>query len=93
MALADIRHDVVLALAQTHDAQHDAQALLARGDDADKVIAAGELDYLGRRDTLLKQRLEEIDRRIAEHQDNFLSWFRQEWFNLRLQFESWIAHG
>jgi hypothetical protein len=92
MALADIRHEVVLALAQTHDAQHDAQALLARGEDAEKVVAAGELDFLSRQDARLHARLAEIDRRTAEGRTTF-SWFRQEWFNLMLQIEKWIAHG
>jgi hypothetical protein len=92
MALADIRHEVVLALAQTHDAQHDARALLDRGADEEKVIAAGELDFLGRQDARLMRRLAEIDRRAAEHRTTF-AWARQAWFNLMLHMESWIAHG
>jgi hypothetical protein len=92
MALADIRHEVVHALANTHDAQHDAQAALEHGEDAEKVIAAGELDFLARQDARLRRRLAEIDRRMAEHRTAF-SWFRQEWFNLMLQMENWIAHG
>jgi hypothetical protein len=92
MALADIRHEVVLALAQTHDAQHEAQALLAHGEDAQKVVAAGELDFLARQDARLNRRLAEIDRRTAERRTTF-AWFRQEWFNLMLHMESWIAHG
>jgi hypothetical protein len=67
MAHADIRHEVVLALAHTHDAQHEAQALLDRGADEEKVAAAGELDFLARQDALLRRRLAEIDRRAAEH--------------------------
>ena len=92
MALADIRHEVVLALAQTHDAQHDARAALDHGEDVEKVVAAGELDFLARQDARLRRRLAEIDRRLAERKTMF-SWFRQEWFNLMLQMESWIAHG
>ena len=38
MALADIRHEVILALAQTHDAQHEAEALLAYGQDPEKAV-------------------------------------------------------
>ena len=71
MALADIRHEVVLALAQTHDAQHEAQALLARGEDSQKVVAAGELDFLARQDARLNRRLAEIDRRTAERRTTF----------------------
>jgi len=92
MALADIRHDVVHALASTHDAQHDARAVLDHGEDAEKVVAAGELDFLGRQDARLQRRLAEIDRRAAAHRTAF-AWFRQEWFNLMLQMESWINHG
>jgi hypothetical protein len=93
MALADIRHEVVHALANIHDAQHDALALLDHGEDAEKVTAAGELDFLQRQDARLKARLAEIDRRMAERRNSVFSWFRQEWFNLMLQLESWIAHG
>jgi hypothetical protein len=92
MALADIRHDVVHALASLHDAQHDARAALVHGEDAEKVAAAGELDFLERQDARLMRRLAEIDRRMAERRTAF-AWFRQEWFNLMLQMESWIAHG
>jgi hypothetical protein len=93
MALADIRHEIVLALAQTHDAEHEAEALLARGLDVEKVAAAGELDFLHRQDARLTSRLAEIDRRMTGRPDSVFSWFRQEWFNLMLQMESWIAHG
>ena len=93
MALADIRHEVVHALAHIHDAQHDARALLDHGEDAQKVTAAGELDFLQRQDARLKARLAEIDRRMAERRNFVFSWFRQEWFNLMLHLESWIAHG
>ncbi|HXQ16676.1 MAG TPA: hypothetical protein VN814_18845 [Caulobacteraceae bacterium] len=92
MALADIRHDVVHALANTHDAQHDARAALDRGEDAEKVAAAGELNFLERQDARLRRRLAEIDRGAAERRTAF-AWFRQEWFNLMLQMENWIAHG
>ena len=93
MALADIRHEVILALAHTHDAQHEAEALLARGPDPEKVIAAGELDFLRRQDAKLRARLAEVDRRIADRRDSIFGWFRQEWFSLMLHVESWIAHG
>jgi hypothetical protein len=92
MALADIRHDVLHALANTHDAQHDARAALEHGEDTEKVAAAGELDFLERQDARLQDRLAEIDRRAVEHRTTF-AWLRQEWFNLMLQMERWIAHG
>jgi hypothetical protein len=92
MALADIRREVILALAHTHDAQHDARAALDHGDDVEKVVAAGELDFLRRQDARLLRRLAEIDRRAAEHRTTF-AWARQEWFNLMLHLESWIVHG
>lgn len=92
MALVDIRHEVVLSLAHTHEHQHDARDLLAHGDDTEKVLAAGELAFLARQEALLRGRLADIDRRIAEHKGLF-SWVRQEWFNLMLQLDNWIAHG
>jgi hypothetical protein len=92
MAIADVRHEVVLALAHIHEAQREALALLDHGQDNEKVFAAGELDFLGRQEAILGRRLAEIDRRNAEHRTLF-SWARQEWFNLMFQVESWIAHG
>jgi|HubBroStandDraft_1064217.scaffolds.fasta_scaffold06606_6 hypothetical protein len=92
MALADVRHEVVHMLAQTHEAQRDARVLRVTGGDRDKVMAAGELKVLARLEALLKARLDEIDRRAAEKRTLF-SWPRQVWFDLMLNFESWIAHG
>jgi hypothetical protein len=92
MSLVDIRHEVVLTLAQTHEAQREARDALAHGQDDAKVIAAGELDYLGRRESVLRRRLAEVDQQMAER-PNPLAWLRQTWFGLMLHFESWIAHG
>jgi hypothetical protein len=92
MAYSTVRHEVILALALTKDQIHDADMALALGADEEKVEAAGELRFLLRRKALLETRLAEVDRRIAEHRTLF-SWFRQEWFNLKLHVESWIAHG
>jgi hypothetical protein len=92
MALADIRQEVIHILAQTHDAQREAHDLLDNGADDEKVAAAGELDFLARQEALLKRRLAEVDRRMAEKRGLF-SWARQAWFDLMFHFESWIAHG
>lgn len=92
MALADIRHEIVLTLAQTKEAQREARSTLAHGSYVEKVEAAGELDFLGRQKAHLERRLDELDQRIAERRTLF-TWFRQTWFNLMLHFESWIAHG
>ena len=92
MALADIRHEIVLTIAQTKEAQREARKALAHGSYFEKVEAAGELDFLRRQRSHLDLRLAELDQRIAEHRTLF-TWFRQTWFNLMLQFERWIAHG
>lgn len=92
MALVDIRHEIVLSLAQTKEAQREARDALAHGSYLQKVEAAGELDFLSRQKSHLERRLAELDQRIAEHRTLF-TWFRQTWFSLMLQFESWIAHG
>jgi len=92
MAFAEIRHEVILTLARTHDFQREARSLLRRGADDEKVVAAGELDFLDRQEQRLQRRLAEIDRRMAEHRTLF-SWPRQTWFSLMFHFESWIAHG
>jgi hypothetical protein len=92
MALVDIRHEVILSLAQTKEALHEARWDLAHGSYPERVLAAGEVNFLQHQKAQLEGRLEEIDLRIAEPQTLF-SWFSQEWFNLMLHFESWIAHG
>jgi hypothetical protein len=92
MAIADVRHEVVLALAHLHGAQRETQWLMDHGGDDDRVFAAGELDFLDRQESMLRGRLDEIDSHIAEHR-TFLAWARQEWFNLMYQLDSWIAHG
>jgi hypothetical protein len=92
MAIADVRHEVVLALAHIHEAQREARSLVDHGADDERVFAAGELDFLGRQEGMLHDRLADIDWRIAEHR-TFLSWPRQEWFNLMFHLDNWIAHG
>ena len=92
MALADVRHEIVHTLALTEDAEHEARLALANGADEEKVVAAGELDFLMRQRADIRARLVELDGRIAEHRTGF-SWFRQQWFSLRLSLASWIAHG
>jgi predicted nucleic acid-binding Zn-ribbon protein len=92
MALADIRNQVRLALAQTRERQREARAMLAAGTDEEKVEAAGELDILARQRAMLEARMREVDRRIVERRTLF-SWYRQTWFSLMFYFESWIAHG
>ena len=91
MSLADIRHEVVLSLALTKEAQHEARWAYTHGSYGEKVLAAGELSFLQRQKARLERRLDEVDR-IAERQA-FFSWHRQVWFNLMFQVESWIAHG
>jgi len=93
MGLDDIRYEVRLTLAQTNEAIHDARAILAEGADEEKVIAAGELDFLRRQKALLEMRLGQVERLIALHRRRRLSWLRQTWFRLVLSFESWIAHA
>ena len=92
MAIADVRHEVVLALAHIHEAQREAKSLVDHGADDERVFAAGELDFLDRQEGMLRHRLGEIDERTLDHH-SALSWARQEWFNLMFQLDNWIAHG
>ena len=92
MAIVDVRHEVVLALAHIHEAQREAKSLVDHGEDDERVFAAGELDFLDRQEGMLRGRLADIDWRIAEHR-TFASWARQEWFNLMFHLDNWIAHG
>ncbi len=92
MAVADIRHEITHALVLNEEAEREARWAYDHGDDIDKVAAAGEMEFLARQKAEILARLGEIDRRIAERRTLF-SWVRQQWFNVNLAFESWIAHG
>ena len=92
MAIADVRHEVVLALAHIHEAQREARSLVDHGEDPERVFAAGELDFLDRQEGMLRHRLDEIDEHNADHH-TMLAWARQEWFNLMFHLDNWIAHG
>jgi hypothetical protein len=92
MALADVRHEVVHLLALTHEAQREARVARVTGTDEAKVMAAGELNFLGRQEAMLKARLDEIDERARKPRTLF-SGLRQVWFDLMLNLESWIVHG
>ncbi|HVM99256.1 MAG TPA: hypothetical protein VMT68_03495 [Caulobacteraceae bacterium] len=92
MGIADTRHEILQALAQTKLDLRDARAILTAGDDPEKVRAAGELEWLTHQRLMLEARLAECDRNAARNK-TFFSGSRQVWFDLMLQFESWIAHG
>ena len=92
MAIADTRHEILQALAQTGLDLRDARAILTAGDDPQRVAAAGEFEWLTHRRLLLEARLAECDRNAAAHRTLFAG-ARQIWFDLRLNFESWIVHG
>ena len=92
MAIADVRHEVVLALAHIHEAQREAKSLVDHGEDDERVFAAGELDFLDRQEGMLRHRLDEIDAHTAADH-TVLAWARQEWFNLMFHLDNWIAHG
>jgi hypothetical protein len=92
MALNSIRYNVRLMIAQTNEAIRDANTLHDTGTDFEKVVAAGELDFLHRQKAMQQSRLGQIERVIAAH-GRRLSWLRQTWFDLVLSFENWIAHA
>jgi hypothetical protein len=92
MGIAETRHEIQQALAQTRLDLRDVRAILTAGEDPEKVAAAGELEWLTHQRLMLEARLAECDRNAASHRTLF-SWARQTWFDLMLQFESWIAHG
>ena len=55
MAIVDVRHEVVLALAHIHEAQREAKSLVDHGEDDERVFAAGELDFLERQEGMLNE--------------------------------------
>lgn len=91
MSMPLIRGEVRAMLAQANHQIAVAEAALAGASDRAKIEAAGELAFLKRQKETLEQRLKEIDRAPAASETLF-QWIREEWFNLTLRLQNWVAH-
>lgn len=91
MSMPVIRAEVANMLAQANHEIALAEADLRLAGDRRRVQAAGELAFLKHQKETLEQRLQEIDSHPAASETLF-EWIREEWFNLTLRLESWVAH-
>lgn len=91
MSMPNIRRDVSLMLDQANRQIADAEIKLSRGGDREKAHAIGELVFLKRQKETLEQRLKEIEDH-PEANETMFQWIKEEWFNLTLRLEQWIAN-
>ena len=91
MALDHIKHDVAMMLAATNEHVREAEGKLTRGSEAQKVKAAGELNFLMRQKRALEERMAELEASPEGVSETVLEWIKQEWFNLKQRFEEWVV--
>ncbi|MGI9170556.1 MAG: hypothetical protein ACR2FH_10360 [Caulobacteraceae bacterium] len=92
MSLAAIRFEVARFLAQAREHVHDAQRTLAVGDDAEKIKAAGQLEFYRAQQAAFEARLAELDRCPDNALENVIQGIRKEWLIQKEMFEEW-SHG
>jgi hypothetical protein len=90
MPMTVIKGEVAMMLRQASQQIAEAEAKLASGTYGEKVHAAGELAFLKRQKETLDLRLEEIENH-PEASETLFQWIKEEWFNLTLRLDNWIA--
>jgi len=93
LALDNIRHEVVMMLAEVNERLAEAERQLAKGTYREKVNAAGELSFLRRQREMVEDRMKEVDAAPAGAPETLFRWVKEEVFNLKLRLESWLAGG
>jgi len=93
LALDHIRYEVSMMLSDVNERLTEAERLLASGALRQKVDAAGELVFLRAQKEMVEARLMQVDAAPATAAETPLRWLKEELFNLKLRFESWIAGG
>lgn len=91
MSMPVIRAEVAKMLAHANHEIALAESDLVHAGDRRRVQAAGELAFLKHQKEMLEHRLNEIDSHPGASETVF-EWIREEWFNLSLRLESWVAH-
>jgi hypothetical protein len=92
MSLDLITREVKDLLATTIDDVKQARITLRSGAAAERVQAAGEIQFLRRRELILRSRLTELRHTRDGWLREFSEWMREQGLLLRLGFEHWLAH-
>lgn len=92
MSLAAIKFEVARFLAQAKEHVHDAQRMLASGDDAQKIKAAGQLEFYKAQQAAFEARLRELDNCPDNPLENIIQGIKKEWLIQKEMFEEW-SHG
>jgi hypothetical protein len=92
MSLAAIKFEVARFLAQAREHVHDAERALASGDDAEKIKAAGQLEFYKAQQAAFEERLIQLDRCADNLVENVIQGIRKEWLIQKEMFEEW-SHG
>jgi hypothetical protein len=91
LALNNIKHEVDSMLADVNWRVASAERRLAVGGEAEKTAAARELAVLRPQQQALVKRAREVNAAPADANEGILEWAREEWFNLMLQWNAWMA--
>jgi hypothetical protein len=92
MSLAAIKFEVARFLAQAKEHVHDAERMLASGDDGEKIKAAGQLEFYKAQQAAFEERLTQLERCADTLMENVIQGIRKEWLIQKEMFEEW-SHG
>jgi hypothetical protein len=92
MSLAAIKFEVARFLAQAKEHVHDAERALETGNDAEKIRAAGQLEFYKAQQAAFEERLTQLDRCADNPLENVIQGIRKEWLIQKEMFEEW-SHG
>jgi hypothetical protein len=92
MSLAAIKFEVARFLAQAKEHVHDAERTLASGNDAEKIKAAGQLEFYKSQQAAFEERLRQLDHCADNLLENVIQGIRKEWLIQKEMFEEW-SHG
>ena len=92
MSLAAIKFEVARFLAQAKEHVHDAERTLQTGNEAEKIKAAGQLEFYRDQQAAFEERLGQLDRCADTMLENVIQGIRKEWLIQKEMFEEW-SHG
>jgi hypothetical protein len=93
VSLDNIKREVGMMAADVDFRMAEAQRSYVHGDDRAKVAAAGDLVWLKAQKAMLDVRMRELAAMPETAAEDAWQWLKEQWFNLMLRLDSWLAHG
>jgi hypothetical protein len=90
MSVEPITSEVQQLLAKADEALRRAQKAHARGTDAEKVAAAGQLVFLQRQKQDLEARMAELERSHGGGGATTAQWFKEDWMLLMQRLDAFM---